>query len=190
MDIRAVLTLLSHYRAMQAPGKIDLSPITRGGTAPTGLTASRIGNHAPKFRGKVDLSTIYRPSLCYTTKTGPNGPGLLTAWDDLAALKKSPNVLRHLWTYIRRFRSNPLPEKSSSLEENILATFDSVSIPVTKQVYHSRLSVKREFGGKDRVFAISDYYSKMALKPFHEAVANILRGIPEDYTFDQDRAAA
>jgi len=30
----------------------------------------------------------------------------------------------------------------------------------------------------------------MALKPFHDKVANILRGIPQDYTFDQDRAAA
>lgn len=189
MDLRAVLTLLSHYRAMQAPGQIDLSPITRKGVEMTGLTASRIGNHAPKFKGRVVLSTIFRPSLCYTTKTGPNGPGLLHAWDDLAALKKSPGLLRSLWTYLRKFRSNPLREGSTSLEDNILATFDSVRIPVTKQVYHSRLSVKREFGGKDRVFAISDYYSKMALKPFHEAVANILRGIPEDYTFDQDRAA-
>jgi len=30
-DIRALLTLLSHYRAMQSPGEIDLSPITKGG---------------------------------------------------------------------------------------------------------------------------------------------------------------
>jgi len=81
---------------MQSPGDVDLSPITKEGVEIDWRTAARVGSFAPKFQGRLNLSTIYQPSLCYTTKAGPNGPGLLTAWDDLAALKKDPHVLRNM----------------------------------------------------------------------------------------------
>lgn len=136
----------------------------------------------------VVVPELATPTLEYTTKSGPNGTAILTAWTDLAALKKEPQVLRHLWTYLQYIPKQNLQKGEVSIVDNILKTIDEVVIP-HHRVSHSRLSVKRELGGKDRVFALSDYYTKMALKPLHTVLAKILEKIPQDYTFDQDRAA-
>jgi len=55
------------------------------------------------------------------------------------------------------------------------------------RVIHSKLSIKREGGGKDRVFAMVDYWTQCALKPLHNRLFKILRTIPQDCTFDQDK---
>lgn len=41
--------------------------------------------------------------------------------------------------------------------------------------------------GKTRVVAILDYWSQTVLKPLHDHLNVILRGIKPDMTFDQDR---
>lgn len=54
------------------------------------------------------------------------------------------------------------------------------SIPIL-----GRLSVRHEPMGKERVFAIPDWWTQMALKPLHENVFRLLRKIPQDGTHDQ-----
>jgi hypothetical protein len=53
--------------------------------------------------------------------------------------------------------------------------------------FHSRLAIKREKGGKDRVFAMVDYWTQTFLRPIHFGLSKILREIPQDCTFDQDK---
>jgi hypothetical protein len=48
-----------------------------------------------------------------------------------------------------------------------------------------RLSVVHDPEGKERVVAILDYWSQWALKPIHDNLLNILKGIPMDRTFTQ-----
>jgi len=50
-----------------------------------------------------------------------------------------------------------------------------------------KIATKVEPAGKVRVFAIVDYWSQCALKPLHDFVFGILRSIPQDGTFDQER---
>jgi hypothetical protein len=49
------------------------------------------------------------------------------------------------------------------------------------------LSIKLEPAGKVRVFAIVDYWSQCALKPLHDWLMDVLKGIPTDGAFDQHR---
>jgi len=53
-----------------------------------------------------------------------------------------------------------------------------------------RLSIKPEGAGKNRVFAIVDYWTQCALKPLHNAIFAILGRLPTDATMDQDGAFA
>lgn len=48
-----------------------------------------------------------------------------------------------------------------------------------------KLSKKLEPAGKIRIFAIADVWTQTLLKPLHEYIFLILKGIPQDGTFDQ-----
>jgi len=48
-----------------------------------------------------------------------------------------------------------------------------------------RLSVKEEAAGKVRVFAMVDAWTQWSLRPLHDTLFEILKGIPTDGTFDQ-----
>jgi len=49
----------------------------------------------------------------------------------------------------------------------------------------SRLGLKVEPAGKVRVFAMVDCWTHWLLAPLHDAIFDVLRGIPQDGTFDQ-----
>jgi hypothetical protein len=48
-----------------------------------------------------------------------------------------------------------------------------------------KLAIKLEAAGKVRVFAITDYWTQVFMKPIHTAMFKILRDLPMDATFDQ-----
>lgn len=51
----------------------------------------------------------------------------------------------------------------------------------------SRLEFLPEGGGKTRVVALADIYTQSALLPLHDFIMVILRQIPQDCTFDQEK---
>lgn len=54
-----------------------------------------------------------------------------------------------------------------------------------KEPILSKLSLKEEAAGKVRVFAILDSWTQSSLTGLHKSLANILKKIPQDGTFDQ-----
>jgi hypothetical protein len=52
----------------------------------------------------------------------------------------------------------------------------------------SKLSLKYEAAGKIRVFAIVDYWTQEALRPLHEKIFSVLKSLPTDATFNQNKA--
>jgi len=48
-----------------------------------------------------------------------------------------------------------------------------------------KLSVINDPEGKARIIAILDYWSQTVLKPLHESLFNLLKGIKADCTFNQ-----
>lgn len=59
--------------------------------------------------------------------------------------------------------------------------------PLSEYFSHSRLHFLSDKAGKTRVIALGDAISQTLLKPLHRYLFNILRGIPFDGTFDQER---
>lgn len=64
-------------------------------------------------------------------------------------------------------------------------TLFGVREPATK--YLRRLSIKADAEAKSRPFAILDYWTQSALTPLHDQLYSILRCIPQDCTFDQQK---
>jgi len=76
------------------------------------------------------------------------------------------------WVYTQMFK----------LKEEILKGKHWKDIPVLKL---GKLSLKYEPAGKVRVFAISDYWTQLVMKLFHQAMFDKLKYHPSDATFDQ-----
>jgi hypothetical protein len=49
-----------------------------------------------------------------------------------------------------------------------------------------QLSFKKEAAGKLRIFALVDSWTQTVMDPLHQAMFSILKGLPNDGTFDQD----
>lgn len=65
-----------------------------------------------------------------------------------------------------------------------------IQITVTKEnkkLILGKLAEKEEAAGKVRVFAITDAITQSVLAPIHEAIFRVLKDLPMDGTFNQDR---
>jgi len=60
------------------------------------------------------------------------------------------------------------------------------SIKPAKSKKLRKIAIKADKEGKSRPFAIFEYISQMALTSLHDRVYEILKGIPQDSTFDQN----
>lgn len=76
----------------------------------------------------------------------------------------------------------------SVTDEQRLSMVDIWSAAFPHKGNHLRkLSFFSDKEGKTRVIAILDYWSQTALKPYHDCIADILRALPTDCTFDQGK---
>lgn len=173
--MQAVLSLLNYYRGILAPGTPDLSSITEEGSdIPDSLLEEILDlgfNPDWKFHPKRILPT----KMLMRAKQGPNGPATLTAALEVKALPDE------LYTSLVKLlaKSDDKDLVGQSLK---MLRMKSKLVPGT---FHSRISIKRELGGKDRAFAMVDYWSQVALHPLHQKLADILGSLSQDCTFDQ-----
>lgn len=69
--------------------------------------------------------------------------------------------------------------------------YRGASIPSLKYIYpfapSGRLSLLREYGGKQRVFAIPSASVQIVLYPIHDRIFELFGSLPSDYTMDQNR---
>jgi len=100
---------------------------------------------------------------------------------------KRPALKAVLWEMCVLTGTYELPIFMSLLE----ASFAESGFPTeTWQREYSdlgKLAVKSEPAGKERVFAIVDAFTQWVMKPLHDLLFEMLRGIPQDGTFDQGK---
>lgn len=177
--MQAVLSVLNWYRGMKAPGTPDLSTITDGPivSIPQDLIDDIVIQGAnPAWA--IDLKDLPTAEMLLRYKQGPNGQTTINAMLDLAALTQT------LATSVESLLSSTGSEGRQISQT--MKMFLSKVKPKPSNL-HSKLSIKREGGGKDRVFAMVDYWSQVALKPYHDRLSAVLRTIPQDCTFDQSK---
>lgn len=181
--IQAVLTLLGYWRGIRAPGNPDLTTITSGARSEYPEDLENLLEQTIPENWTFELEELPQVNHIYKTTFGPNGKAVYTSLSDLKALQTEPNLLDSIRNILDETDSEEFRENLDELIENV--NWEELPTRVTS----SRLSVKRELGGKDRMFAIVDYFSQCTLKPLHKKIAKILSTIRQDATFNQGEAA-
>jgi hypothetical protein len=198
---RVWLTLCNFYRVLEYLGKPKIKTITEPGrtfnTVPY-LEFVSIFHHKLIARGWVPNTDLkWEPRLI--TKAGPGSVGPL--------IKRQPPIKAYNSTGAIAFQAIAFnkPEHKELLavfkrlahmwgQDSLVTKMNEVfewSGPIKRlaswaPTYLGKLGVKEE-PGKVRVFAMVDWWTQMLLRPFHKFVFGILRNIPQDATFDQDR---
>lgn len=183
-SIRYLLSLLVVLRDIRFNPEIDLEPIESEwkGKLPS---ISAWEHRTIKKQLGIKHTPIQFNGYHISTKKGPNGQAMLTStvdldalpeeiWKDLILLAGSPwDELRNKILRIRQV--NPTAYNLW----NLISEFKGV--PKIR-----KLSCFSDKEGKSRTIAIFDYWSQTILKPYHDKINSILKGINEDCTFNQN----
>jgi len=122
-----------------------------------------------------------------SNRGGPNGHAMLCAHLDAAAVLQNTEVGGSL----KEWLSKVYPQTGPALWQN-LTRVGKLALEQgfvgTRQLALGKIGLKRE-PMKNRIFAISDYWTQASLKPLHVALMEILRKIPQDATWNQETGA-
>lgn len=114
-----------------------------------------------------------------TSKSGPNGPALVSSLYDLYLISQDAKLLESIFIV-----------GGDKLKKNILGLLENLdfALQCSPTYLARRLRKLVWFPDKEakvRVVAILDYFSQTALLPLHRYLYKILKRIPQDCTFDQ-----
>lgn len=208
VTIKLVLTILGIYRTVSIKGVLNLSTITDSGNCQISKT-----EFSSTWKSLVTPSRLRwtpRFSWSYLVTAGPNGSLSIgnASLDALAFLVRPHMLYRFIrlapklvslylvfigcisavylilykipFSLFREIRDCPPPTtRRPNFRVSPLIWLRSW-IPDL-----GRLSVKHEAAGKERVFAITDWWTQNLLKSLHQSVFSFLRSLPQDGTFDQ-----
>lgn len=212
--IRFWLTLFSVYRIFNIPGKLKIATITdpfNGNSEALGTAErwfrSNSGKIAKRFLGsKSLLQTVSWELIEKSSSTS------LISWKGMIAdvrylIQDHEDLVSEMLAYARLTGLSKWYEFFTSLGGPILygkwVREDLRTKAITSEGTHvshrkgqngeftgsaGRLSKKKEAAGKIRVFAMVDWWTQMLLKPLHLFLFDLLRKLPNDGTFNQDKA--
>lgn len=202
-SIRYVQTLCSSRKAITILTKTDLSSITEHPTFEKdehfedlldnlvkqvslsdqrNIRSLEIGRDTYDARGDSPIS-YQVPKLQISLKSGPNGISIFNfPLDRAAILQNIPmknKILEFAETYYHGDVSGWIDEKLTPYK---------VLLEDCSDIYNLGKLALIHSGGKlkPRVVGILDSFTQTLLGPFHDDLMSLLRGIPDDCTFDHD----
>lgn len=181
--IRFYMTLFSVYRVISIPGKLKLETIIQSPT----VTLDSIKEVADQLINLINPSmfhvkSLYREGRLSWLETA--SPSHKVSW---MGLFSDPKLLQ----------SHKLDTVLISIlkllkKDNLVTLFEcllEMDLPHNHWLQRSKdvgkLSIKSEPAGKERVFAMVDSWTQVALKPIHDMLFGFLKSLPNDGTFDQ-----
>nr|QIR30225.1 RNA-dependent RNA polymerase [Plasmopara viticola lesion associated mitovirus 1] len=181
-ETRVILSLLALGRSFTTPPSLDVQPII-----------SKWGGALP-FITKRELLHIFRclgirrwewtwGGYHFSTKSGPNGQAMAGSMADIMAL---PEELKSCLDLVS---GGFLSEAFAYLSQGsgaLVKLWYRVFPPYPTTSRFRKLSYFADREGKTRVIAILDYWSQATLKPLHDHLNVVLKGIKNDCTFNQD----
>jgi hypothetical protein len=177
--IKLILTILQLSKFIKYNGVPDTQPITEPPRVNLETPLQEYTVLLPKILKSLGigrLSPIWK-SGHLTTKSGPMGIALVSA---NAEAKIMPKDLRNSIGYLGGLKLLEWLDSVTKIPESEITD----KIPKIKTL--RKLSVIHDPEGKTRVIAILDYWSQNALKPLHDLIFQVLKGIKMDCTFNQD----
>lgn len=189
LDKAVGLFLLSLYLCYTGNRKVVLTNITDRSTAKveTEEEYRRLVPTLTLLLGLTEPLRMRELKLFATNRGGPNGHALLASHLDAVALLKDKDTGRwfHKWV------CELFPKKGTQLSRRVFSIAQrTMALELVPDVplFLGKIGLKRE-ATKNRLFAISDYWTQVALSPLHDALMNILRSLPTDATWNQDGGA-
>jgi hypothetical protein len=181
--MRVVLSTLNAYKAFEGIyGDPSIASIS---SEPFSGDLSRWKAFVPKFWAFANyrnIPMIWHQDTPFILTAGPNAP---VSTFGAALDAKAWSLQKENWP--KRF-FEAIGAHEYALMMDMLATRSVPTLGVNKPLETGKLSLKYEAAGKVRVFAICDYWTQAALKPIHDWIFLMLKLIPTDGTFDQEKA--
>jgi hypothetical protein len=203
LSIRLALTLCSARRLLTVKTFTDLKSITSPPTWEEKISIKEILStlggedrdllqmvRTPEIGSEAsvgsDQITTYKvPRLQISLKSSPNGVSYFAFPFDRAAIHFH-NLFDTLSEYAEEYFKGNVDEWLDELIEPYECLVDS-----NRQLHVGKISLTFETGKlKPRVFAIVDSVTQSLLGDLHQDLMSILRRIPEDCTFDQDKVSS
>jgi hypothetical protein len=210
MIIRFWLTLFSVYRVISIPGKLKLETIN----GPSSVTAEQLLAVSRQFylflKGSsastlfnIDRLSRRQDLLLLETASSTKKVSWLGMFSDvhlLDAYKGQSAWIRNILTLTGQpelvllfdLISTIGPEYPVSVGRENATTglpgsiYDGATVVAPEGRFLGKLSIKSEAAGKERVFAMVDFWTQQALKPIHEMLFSFLKSLPNDGTFNQN----
>nr|ALD89136.1 RNA-dependent RNA polymerase [Sclerotinia sclerotiorum mitovirus 19] len=182
---RWAMTLLSCSRIILGGKPLNLKTITE----PSRMTSHPEGSEIALALRKLGVSPFTeRPTwtkFTWMSSAGPNGLSIAQSLRDLHNLPLS--LLESLKEIGGDAFASAIDAAKTFIEDHptMNRTLFNVREPTTK--YLRRLSIKADAEAKSRPFAILDYWTQSALTPLHDRLYQILKKLPQDCTFDQQK---
>lgn len=180
--LKLLMTLLVSLRSIRLDAVLDVTPIVSPWKGSDSIT-EREFNHACRQLGITPKPKTGWSRFHMSTKSGPLGQAILTSVTELTLLPQQ------LLDNIRVLGGDKLGRVIDALMAGRFGDLSLAAIWATlfppKTGSFRKLSYFSDKEGKTRVIAILDYWSQTALKPYHDALNSVLKGIKCDCTFNQ-----
>lgn len=172
--MRYSLSMLRVLEIIKLPPTYEVDTITNPSSANTTLV-EEVREFILNWPGLKLLPDLKPGELILSNKAGPNGPATRSCLEDLFALRAPSN--EQLLTAIQELLKISIPwfelSKYKTLEKSSKLS--------------SKLVILSDKFGKNRVIAIADWFSNVALTPLHNAFMVALRRRRGDVTYKQDQ---
>lgn len=168
---RFVISLFRSPEIFRVETNNDTSAITRD---PTKLSDEDLGEFKSWLKEWKGLKVLPNKPLdsqiILSNKAGPNGLATAMAFQDLSALKLSPDLYNSVQSLLYK----------SNLNMN-LSDYDTIQ----SEHIHSKIVFLSDKYGKTRIVAIGDFWSNCALSGIHHTFMYGLRRMETDCTYRQ-----
>jgi len=185
--LRAVLTILCLYRVMNFVSKPNLATITDpfNGVSPQ-LEINELEKVISQFKRPVVKGLTWSIS----ESAGPNGPkSTWFAGADAIAFIFDP--LKWVEFICFSILSGFYLAAAWFILIQVFAIPGLLILAAVKGKMPSRLgrlaALDKDGAGKRRIVAVTDFWTQLVFRPYHDALFSVLKGIPQDGTYDQWR---
>nr|UJQ92528.1 MAG: putative RNA-dependent RNA polymerase [Mitoviridae sp.] len=182
--LKLIMTLLVSFRGIHLEPKLDTTPIISPWAGSDTITVREFG-HAMRQLGIPKAMKLEWSGFHMSTKSGPLGQAILTSVTELTLLPAD------LVNNIKVLGGDSLGRVIDALMVGRFGDLSLAQIWATlfpaKTKSFRKLSYFSDKEGKTRVIAILDYWSQTALRPYHDLMNRLLKRIPCDQTFDQNK---
>jgi hypothetical protein len=139
------------------------------------ISESLVSDFVKDFNLYKGLPSFNSSDISLSNKAGPQGPASMTALKNLSLYDKDLiNDLYNLTDTIGQLYLSKSIDQARRLGE--LPKYDILG----------KVSFVRDPEAKLRIIAIADYYTQLYLKPIHNDILSLLKGLNCDRTFTQN----